>query len=190
MALSAARDLGLHGLPIVGLAKERENVTGEKVVERVYLPGQKNGIPLRPGSTALFFLARIRDEAHRFANFARKRLGKKARLRSQIDDIPGLGSAKKTLLRELGSMQAVRAATDEQILAVKGITKRHLTALRKVVPMPELEMGPDLEGEELPELLEGELPEVDGEMMEGEAEGILNVPGVEAAPEAGSPVVS
>jgi excinuclease ABC subunit C len=137
VALSAARDLGLHGLPIVGLAKERENALGDKVVDRVYLPGQKNGIPLRPGSTALFFLARARDEAHRFANFARKRLGKRARLRSEIDDIPGLGSAKKTLLRELGSMAAVRAATDEQILAVKGITKRHLTALRKVIAAPE-----------------------------------------------------
>jgi excinuclease ABC subunit C len=137
VALSAAKDLGLHGLPIVGLAKERENALGDKVVERVYLPGQKNGIPLRTGSTALFFLARARDEAHRFANFARKRLGKRARLRSDIDDIPGLGAAGKTLLRELGSMAAVRAATDEQILAVKGITKRHLTALRKVIMVPD-----------------------------------------------------
>lgn len=137
VALSAARDLGLHGLPIVGLAKERETALGEKLVDRVYLPGQKNGIPLRPGSTPLFFLARARDEAHRFANYARERLGKRARLRSEIEDIPGLGSAKKTLLRELGSMAAVRAATDAQILAVPGITKRHLTALRKVVPAPE-----------------------------------------------------
>lgn len=136
VALSAAKDLGLHGLPIVGLAKERENALGDKVVERVYLPGQKNGIPLRTGSTALFFLARARDEAHRFANFARKRLGKRARLRSDIDDIPGLGAAGKTLLRELGSMAAVRAATDAQILAVPGITKRHLTALRKVIVAP------------------------------------------------------
>ncbi len=137
VALSAARDLGLHGLPIVGLAKERENVLGDKVVERVYLPGQKNGIPLRTGSTALFFLARARDEAHRFANFARERLGKKGRLRSDLDGVPGLGAGAKTLLRELGSLTAVRAATDAQILAVKGITKRHLTALRKVYAAPE-----------------------------------------------------
>jgi excinuclease ABC subunit C len=139
VALSAARDLGLHDLPIVGLAKERETALGEKLVDRVYLPRQKNGIPLRPGSTALFFLARARDEAHRFANFARERLGKRGRggLRSEIDDIPGLGAGRKTLLRELGSMAAVRAATDAQILAVAGITKRHLTALRKVIPAPE-----------------------------------------------------
>jgi excinuclease ABC subunit C len=137
VALSAARDLGLHDLPIVGLAKERETVAGEKMVDRVYLPGQKNGILLRPGSSSLFFLARARDEAHRFANFIRERMGKARRLRSEIEDIPGLGDAtRKALLRELGSMTAVKAATDAQILAVKGVTKRHLTALRKVIPGP------------------------------------------------------
>jgi excinuclease ABC subunit C len=138
VALAAARDLGLHDLPIVGLAKERETATGEKMVDRVYLPGQKNGIPLRAASSSLFFLARARDEAHRFANYARERAGKARRLRSEIEDIPGLGpDARKALLRELGSMVAVRAASDAQILAVSGITKRHLTALRKVIPAPE-----------------------------------------------------
>ncbi|XXY15914.1 excinuclease ABC subunit UvrC [Sorangium sp. So ce216] len=138
VALSAARDLGLHDLPIVGLAKERETQAGEKLVDRVYLPGQKNGIPLRSTSSALFFLARARDEAHRFANHARKRLGKARRLRSEIEDIPGLGSAVRTaLLRELGSLEGVRRATDAQILAVTGVTKRHLSALRKVIPSPE-----------------------------------------------------
>ena len=135
IALSAARDLGLHDLAIVGLAKERENVAGETLVDRVYLPGQKNGIPLRSSSSALFFLARARDEAHRFANHARKKLGKTRRLRSAIEDIPGLGTAvRKTLLRELGSMDALRAASDERILAVSSVTRRHLTALRKVIP--------------------------------------------------------
>ena len=138
VALQAAHDLGLHDLPIVGLAKERETVTGEKMVDRVYLPGQKNGIPLRSTSTALFFLARARDEAHRFANHMRKKLGKARRLRSDIDDVPGIGAeVKKALLRELGSMVAIREATDEKILAVTGVTKRHLTALRKVISAPE-----------------------------------------------------
>jgi excinuclease ABC subunit C len=137
VALSAARDLGLHDLPIVGLAKERETVAGEKMVDRVYLPGQKNGIPLRSTSSALFFLARVRDEAHRFANHARKKLGKARRMRSDIDDIPGLGAeVKKALLRELGSMKGVREASDERILRVTGLTRRHLTALRKVIPAP------------------------------------------------------
>src|SRR6185437_11413891 len=137
VALSAARDLGMHDLAIVGLAKERETRAGEKMVDRVYLPGQKNGIPLRPTSAALFFLARARDEAHRFANHARKKLCKARRLRSEIDDIPGLGAeTRRVLLRELGSMAGLRAASDERILAVTGVTKRHLKALRKVIPAP------------------------------------------------------
>jgi excinuclease ABC subunit C len=138
VALQAARDLGLHDLPIVGLAKERETVTGEKMVDRVYLPGQKNGIPLRSTSTALFFLSRARDEAHRFANHMRKKLGKARRLRSDIDDVPGIGAeVKKALLRELGSIVGIREASDAKILAVTGVTKRHLTALRKTIPAPE-----------------------------------------------------
>ena len=92
---------------------------------------------LRPGSSSLFFLARARDEAHRSANHIREKLGKARRLRSEIEDIPGLGDAtRKTLLRELGSMTALRAATDAQILAVTGVTKRHLTAIRKVIMGP------------------------------------------------------
>ncbi|HZO13265.1 MAG TPA: excinuclease ABC subunit UvrC [Polyangiaceae bacterium] len=139
VALTAARDLGLHDLTIVALAKERENVLGEKLVDRVYLPGQKNGIPLRSTSASLYFLARARDEAHRFANDRRERVGKKRRLRSELDDIKGLGpSTRKALLRELGSMQAIKDATDEQILAVSGVNRRHLTALRKVIAAPQV----------------------------------------------------
>ncbi len=138
VALTAARDLGLHDLSIVGLAKERETVGGDKLVDRVYLPGQKNGIPLRPTSAALYFLAHARDEAHRFANLHRERRGKKRRLKSELDDIKGIGpKTRKTLLSALGSMKAIRAASDEEILAVEGVSPRHLAALRKVIPAPE-----------------------------------------------------
>jgi excinuclease ABC subunit C len=137
VALAAARDLGLHDLHVVALAKERESATGDKVVDRVYLPGQKNGIPLRPASASLYFLARARDEAHRFANDRRERIGHKRRFRSELDAVRGLGPAtRKALLRELGSVQAIRAASDEQILGVDGVTRRHLTALRRVIPAP------------------------------------------------------
>jgi excinuclease ABC subunit C len=137
VALSAARDLGLHDLPIVGLAKERETQAGEKVVDRVYLPGQKNGIPLRSSSSALFFLARARDEAHRFANHVRKKLGKSRRMRSELEDLAGVGAVtRKALLRAFGSIPALRAASDAEILAIPGVNRRHLAALRKVFPAP------------------------------------------------------
>jgi excinuclease ABC subunit C len=131
VALAAAGDLGLSGLPIVGLAKERENVAGETVVDRVYLPGQKNGIPLRRESAALYFLAQARDEAHRFSNRARERLGKKARLGSELEDIPGIGKGSaKSLLTAFGSLKAILRADDAEIERVPGISARARAAIR------------------------------------------------------------
>jgi excinuclease ABC subunit C len=131
VALAAAHDLGLHDLPICGLAKEKENVLGDKLVDRVYLPGQKNPIPLRPNSPELFLLARARDEAHRFSNRGRKKVGKKRRLSSELDQVPGIGpKTRVALLKTLGSLSAVRSATDEALLAVPGVSKKHLQALR------------------------------------------------------------
>jgi excinuclease ABC subunit C len=131
VALAAAHDLGLHDLCIVGLAKEKENVLGDKLTDRVYLPGQKNPIPLRPNSPELFLLARARDEAHRFSNRGRTKVGKRRRFESELDTISGIGPKTRTaLLKTLGSVAALREATDEAILAVPGVTRRHLQALR------------------------------------------------------------
>jgi excinuclease ABC subunit C len=131
VALAAARDLGLHELSIVGLAKERENVAGDKLVDRVYLPGQKNGIPLRSSSSALFYLARARDEAHRFANFAREKRGKSRSIRSELDDVEGIGpKLRRALLVRFGSVAGVRRASDEELLALPGLTRPRLEALR------------------------------------------------------------
>ncbi|MGA2448174.1 MAG: excinuclease ABC subunit UvrC [Polyangiaceae bacterium] len=142
VALAAAHDLGLHDMAIVGLAKERETALGETLVDRIYLPGQKNPIALKSGTTSLFLLARLRDEAHRVSNRARTRLGTKRRIHSPLDDIRGLGpSAKKALLSNVGNLAAIRAADDATLLAVPGITKRHVTAVRAAFPQEPL--GPD-----------------------------------------------
>lgn len=134
VAITAAHDLGLTDLPLVGLAKERESVTGDKMVDRVYLPGQKNPIPLRPNTPELFMLALARDEAHRFANVHRSKIGKKRRMTSRLDEISGIGpKTRKALLSSLGSVDAIRKASDEQILGVKGVTKKQLAALRDVL---------------------------------------------------------
>ncbi len=148
VALAAAHDLGLHGLPIVGLAKERDigpTKDGEAqapLVDRVYLPGQKNPIPLRPNSAALFFLARARDEAHRFSNRGRERLGKARRFKSVLDDVRGVGpKTKVALLRALGTVEAVLDATDDELLAIDGVTRGHVKALRKAFPKAGLPTG-------------------------------------------------
>ena len=135
VALAAAHDLGLHDLPIVALAKERENIAGETLVDRVYLPGQKNPIPLKSSTTSLFLLARLRDEAHRFSNRGRSRVGKKRRFHTPLDDVKGLGDkTKKALLRHVGNVAAIRAADDATLLAVPGVTSRHIKALREAFP--------------------------------------------------------
>lgn len=142
VALAAARDLGLHELAIIALAKEKENVLGDTLVDRVYLPGQKNPIPLKSHSASMFFLARVRDEAHRFSNRARERLGKKKRMRSVLDEISGIGpKTKQALLLHLGSIKAIKAADDATILAVPGVTARHLRALRRVFPGKSAELS-------------------------------------------------
>jgi excinuclease ABC subunit C len=148
VALAAAQDLGLHDLSIVGLAKEKENVTGDKMVDRVYLPGQKNPIPLRPNSPELFMLAKARDEAHRFSNRGRTKVGKRRRFESELDSISGIGPKTRTsLLKTLGSVAALREASDEAILAVPGVTQRHLQALREAfaasAPAPTPEAASD-----------------------------------------------
>jgi excinuclease ABC subunit C len=145
VALAAAHDLGLHDLSIVALAKERDVSPGdeesgtegstEKIADRVYLPGQKNPIALKSTTTSLFLLARLRDEAHRFSNRARMRIGKRVRFRSPLDDVKGLGpTAKKALLRHVGNLAAIRAADDATLLAVPGVTARHVKALRAAFP--------------------------------------------------------
>lgn len=131
VAMAAAGDLGLHDLPLVGLAKERETVQGELMVDRVYLPGQKNPIALKPNSPELFLLARARDEAHRFANGLRKKSGKRRTLASRLDDVHGIGPKTRTaLLTAFGSLAALREASDEQLLAVRGVTRSQVASLR------------------------------------------------------------
>jgi excinuclease ABC subunit C len=137
VALAAAHDLGLHQLPIVALAKEKENVAGELLTDRVYLPGQKNPIPLKSSTTSLFLLARLRDEAHRFSNRGRSKKGKRARFHTPLDDVRGLGpKTRKALLQHVGNAAAIQAADDATLLAVPGVTARHVKAIRTALPRP------------------------------------------------------
>jgi excinuclease ABC subunit C len=131
VALTAAGDLGITDLPIVGLAKEKENVQGEKLVDRVYLPGQKNAIALRPGSPELYFLARARDEAHRFSNRGRSKLGHARRFASLLDSVKGVGpKTRKALYAAYPSLEAMRDAPDDELAKVPGVTAPVIAGLR------------------------------------------------------------
>ncbi|RNI24628.1 excinuclease ABC subunit UvrC [Flexivirga caeni] len=113
-AASRALDaLGIDDVAVVGLAKR---------LEEVWLPGDDFPVILPRTSEGLYLLQRVRDEAHRFAITFHRQRRSKAMTRSALDDIPGLGAVRrKALLTQFGSVKKLRAATVEQIAAVKGI---------------------------------------------------------------------
>ncbi|MEX1367529.1 MAG: excinuclease ABC subunit UvrC [Nannocystaceae bacterium] len=105
-----------------GAAGSSDESAIEVKPERVFVPGVKDPIRLRPGSSERYLMERVRDEAHRFAiTHHRKRRGKRS-LRSALDDIPGVGPAlKRKLVKHFGSVAAIRSASAEQLGEVKGI---------------------------------------------------------------------
>src|SRR5437868_255734 len=108
--------LGLHDLPIIGLAKEHEEI---------YRPGRALPLRLPEDSGALRLLQRIRDEAHRFANTYHQLLMKKRIDESILDDCPGVSQNRKTLLlRKFGSVNRLRKATGEEIASTEGIGRK------------------------------------------------------------------
>lgn len=129
MALKALEEAGLDDrVDLISLAKEKVfNVKGgkEKREERVYIPGRKNPLKLKERSAMLYLFQRIRDEAHRFAVTYHKNLRSKRALSSPLDDIKGLGPAKKkALLKHFSSLKGIREASAEDIQSVKGITSQ------------------------------------------------------------------
>ncbi len=117
----------------------------------MYLPGQKNPIALRPGSPELFFLARARDEAHRFSNRGRSKLGQARRFASLLDPIAGVGpKTKKNLFETFDSLDSMQAASDDELLQVPGVTAAVLAGLRQLFAEFEGEAaeGEPLEDEE------------------------------------------
>ncbi len=168
-ALAALKDVGIDlvHLDVIGLAKEREDQSGEKQPDRVFLAKAKDPIKLRPNTAELYVLARIRDEAHRFAVTFHKKQRSKRTIRSILSDIPGVGPKRqRVLLRALGSVKRIRAATVEELAAVPGMSVAAAEAVARffgsIPHTQEIPEGADLE--EPPEdaaedAAEGELAE-------------------------------
>src|SRR5579875_158217 len=116
VALQVLASLELFAIPVVGLAKEHEEL---------YLPGHAEPLRLPEGSPALFLVQRIRDEAHRFAITYHRQLRGKRTLHSRLDDIRGIGpKRRKALLQAFGSWRGVKAASVDELAAVPGMTRR------------------------------------------------------------------
>ena len=128
-ALAAAKDLGVEGVDIISLAKSRDlevhdrDEESARSPERVFIPHRKDPIVLRQNSAELYLLARLRDEAHRFAITFQQKSMRKGNFHSVLEDIPGVGDTrKKLLLRHFGSLKRVREATIEDLAEVLGPT--------------------------------------------------------------------
>jgi excinuclease ABC subunit C len=121
--LSAAKavcaELGLHGLAIAGIAKGPDRNAGR---ERFFMPG-KPPFSLPPNDPVLYFVQRLRDEAHRFAIGSHRAKRKKAMSENSLDGITGIGPARKrALLKHFGSAKSVSRAGLSDLQAVSGIS--------------------------------------------------------------------
>ncbi|MGH7692992.1 MAG: excinuclease ABC subunit UvrC [Candidatus Dormibacteria bacterium] len=120
----ALAQLGLSDLPHVGLAKR---------FEELVLPNSET-VHLPEGSPALFLVQRVRDEAHRFAITRHRARRQKAGVRSRLDEIGGLGpKRKRALLRRFGSLEGIRAASGEELMAVPGVTRAVAAAIKEIL---------------------------------------------------------
>jgi excinuclease ABC subunit C len=146
--------VGVRVLERLGLSEEIPVAALAKSYEEVFVPGRPDPVPIPRGSEALFLLQRVRDEAHRFAVSYHRDLRGKRMTRSVLEGVPGLGPARrKRLLRDFGSLRALRAASLEELRglpwlpdAVAVAVHAHLHSLppRPRVPGSVTPLGPGL----------------------------------------------
>jgi excinuclease ABC subunit C len=118
--VSALAELGVQDVPIVGVAKGPDRNAGREVF---HLPDGRE-LTLPTNDPLLFFIQRLRDEAHRFAIGAHRQKRAKALGVSSLDEVPGIGPArKKALLMHFGTARAVKAANLEDLMKAPGISR-------------------------------------------------------------------
>jgi excinuclease ABC subunit C len=122
-ACAELKKLELETIPVIGLAKE---------FEEIYQPGKSEPLRLGLDHPAVKLLQRLRDECHRVANSYNAQLRLKRISESVLDEFPGIGEARKqALLKKFGSVQRLRTATPEQIAAVPGFGGKAALELKK-----------------------------------------------------------
>ncbi|MGC9334358.1 MAG: excinuclease ABC subunit UvrC, partial [Anaerolineae bacterium] len=116
IAREVLQEFGLDDqVPVIGLAKQEEEV---------FVPERAEPLQLPRNSEGLYLLQRIRDEAHRFAISYHRRVRGKQTIRSQLDEIPGIGPKRRSaLLKHFGSIEAIRNASVDELAAVPGMTR-------------------------------------------------------------------
>ena len=133
VASAVLRDLGLHQVSVVGVAKGPERKPG---MEELILESEERSLELAPSHPGLHLIQQIRDEAHRFAVVGHRARRGKARTTSMLNEIPGIGAKRRqALIEHFGGLRGVQAAAIDDIAKVAGISRplaeriyRHLHA--------------------------------------------------------------
>ena len=119
MACEVLDELNLAHIPIIGLAKE---------FEEIYIPNSKRPIIIPKNNKALHLLQQVRDESHRFAITYHRKLRSDNISESSLDDIPGIGKKRKiNILKEFGTMDNVKNASVEELAKIKGMNEKVAT---------------------------------------------------------------
>ncbi|MFA6232075.1 MAG: excinuclease ABC subunit UvrC [Rhodanobacter sp.] len=125
-ALDVLQALGVTGIEVVGVAKGPGRRAGEETLILARHEAGSLDRELHPGSSspALHLVAAVRDEAHRFAISGHRKRREKARERSVLEDVPGVGARRRSaLLKAFGGLQGVESAGIEELMQVKGIDR-------------------------------------------------------------------
>lgn len=134
-AMTALAEAGVPDVPLAALAKREEEL---------WLPGFDAPVVLPAGSSSLFLVKRVRDEAHRFAIEYHRELRGRSMTASVLDDIPGVGAKRrKALIKAFGSVKRLRAASAEEIAAVPGVPRAVADEVFAVLRQSEVRDVPD-----------------------------------------------
>jgi len=133
IAMETADEFGLSDLKLLGVAKGKSRKLGNEVLWPSWRGNSREiGHPCTPGkySPALLLIARVRDEAHRFAGQYMRKRKKQSMFSSQLDTVSGIGSAKRTaLLKHFGGIDGIKRAGREQLAEVPGISDKLADAI-------------------------------------------------------------
>jgi excinuclease ABC subunit C len=122
-AMQILKELNLNNIPLMSLAKENEEI---------FLPSQPEPLRLPGSSRVLHLFERVRDEAHRFAIGYHRNLRSKNAIKSELDDISGIGPRRRReLLKAFGSVNGLKKAGEKEIAAVKGMNVKLAARLRQ-----------------------------------------------------------
>ena len=122
-AMEVLKELEMEDVPVVGLAKQNDEL---------FLPNNPLSVYLPRTSESLYLVQRIRDEAHRFAITFHRQLRSKTAYQSVLDSVPGIGPKRKqALIKAFGSAAKIKEASDEELLAIEGMNKAALAKIRE-----------------------------------------------------------